>query len=234
MARAKANTSTDNVQTPDYCEVERVPVEVSAFDHCVYLDYPDFDSTDRQIQQYLDSDREIDVRSENLAYPRDAHTRTQAAEYAKDKDVITAKGLPKWGDEVKTTQYLLKGSVLDDHPELFQTDELRERFNERDELDKDVREALWLDVGMHFARRGVVPSNRSGQLMPLGGWGRPTGSYVATVTKDEAGSCPECGMSKSDTQTCVSSSRRTTVPNKYKCDPAKGGCGRQYKGITTG
>lgn len=89
---------------------------------------------------------------------------------------------------------------------------------------------LMAHVAEQLAESGVMLCNRSGKLFTLGEWGRPTGSYVATVADDEASRCPECGAPKSEYWECIRSSRRTRVPDKYKCQ----NCGTTRNGITTG
>lgn len=98
----------------------------------------------------------------------------------------------------------------------------------------DWKRSILLDVAEAMARNGQTVCNRTKDWFQIPDWGTPTGSYVATVSAEEAGRCPDCGADLSETQTCTSSSNRTRVPNKYRCDPEKGGCGRRYKGITTG
>lgn len=95
---------------------------------------------------------------------------------------------------------------------------------------RNYETGIMQDVAEELAREGVMLSNRSGELFPLGEWGRPTGSYVATVSGAEAGKCPDCGADKSETWECVRSSNRTTKANVYKCQD----CGKRQKGITTG
>lgn len=86
------------------------------------------------------------------------------------------------------------------------------------------------DVAEALAKENVMLCNRSRNLFTLGEWGRPTGSYVATVAADEGNRCPNCGAPKSEFWECIKSSRRTRVPNTYKCQ----NCGKTKKGITTG
>lgn len=135
---------------------------------------------------------------------------------------------------VDGSQYCLNLSTITQEPPFYLSGNLFDRFMKRDEMSDDEQLQLSLDIGEHFAKAGVVPSNRTGKLFKIPEWGRPTGSYVATVSAQEAGACPECGADKSKTQVCIKSSRRTRVPNRYKCDPEEGGCGRTYEGITTG
>lgn len=241
MADKSTVVQTTAVTTPDYAP-DKVPVEVKAFDHCVYFDYPDFDSIERRINNLIESDMEYGNVSDPKDQPTNVNNREEAVAYLKRKgNKMFANGLPKWGEEVKTDQYLLKGNILDEYPETleFMADGLKEDFVNRHEYDgclseKEFKVNLWLAIGKAFAKEGFVPSNRSGSPIALGEWGTKTGSYVATVGKAESGQCPQCSAELSQTQTCYSSSRRTRVPNKYKCDKEKGGCGYRYEGITTG
>lgn len=220
-------------KTPEYVEAETIPVELSAFDHCVYLDVPDFDRANRKIENVIDSNSGVERNGIQCA---DVSTRQEAIEYLRGVRLMEDSLLPRWHGEVNTTQYLLKGDTLDEHPELLSEDpELQDFFVNRDEDGRSERELkqLFMTVGEYFAKRGVVPSNRSGRLMPLGEWACTSG-YVATVTKEEAGTCRECGSKLSETKTVVSSSNSTTTPDRYRCDEEKGGCGRRWKGITTG
>lgn len=135
---------------------------------------------------------------------------------------------------VDGSQYCLSLSTITKEPPFYLSSKLFDRFMRRDEMSKDEQIELALDIGEHFAKAGVVPSNRSGKLFKIPEWGRPTGSYVATISAGESRLCPECGANKNQTQVCIKSSRRTRVPNTYRCDPEEGGCGRTYEGITTG
>jgi len=86
------------------------------------------------------------------------------------------------------------------------------------------------DVAEDLARQDTMLCNRTGELFTLGEWGRPSGSYVATVSADESRRCPKCGAPKDEFWECIKSSRRTRVPNRYKCQ----NCGKTKSGITTG
>lgn len=94
----------------------------------------------------------------------------------------------------------------------------------------DNDDALIREVAEELVRQNVMVCNRTGDLFTLGEWGRTTGNYVATVASDETNRCPKCGAPKDEFWECIKSSRRTRVPNKYKCQ----NCGKTKKGITTG
>lgn len=91
-------------------------------------------------------------------------------------------------------------------------------------------EGIVQDVARELVEQDLMLCNRTGNLFTLGEWGRPTGSYVATISSDEADRCPNCGAPKDEFWKCVRSSRRTRVPNRYKCQ----NCGKTKNGITTG
>jgi len=95
---------------------------------------------------------------------------------------------------------------------------------------KDDAPGVIQDVAEELVKQDTMLCNRTGELFTLGEWGRPSGSYVATVSADESSRCPKCGAPKSEFWECIRSSRRTRVPNKYKCQ----NCGKTKKGITTG
>jgi rubredoxin len=94
----------------------------------------------------------------------------------------------------------------------------------------DEAPGVMQDVAEELARQDTMLCNRSGDLFTLGEWGRPSGSYVATVSADESRRCPRCGAPKDEFWECIRSSRRTRVPNRYKCQ----NCGKTKTGITTG
>jgi predicted RNA-binding Zn-ribbon protein involved in translation (DUF1610 family) len=87
------------------------------------------------------------------------------------------------------------------------------------------------DVAQQLAvANGLMLCNREHELFTLGEWARPTGSYVNTISDDSANQCPNCGAPKSEYWKCTRKSRRTRVPNRYKCT----NCGTMKSGITTG
>lgn len=95
---------------------------------------------------------------------------------------------------------------------------------------KDEAPGVIQDVAEELVQQDTMLCNRTGDLFTLGEWGRPSGSYVATVSADQSSRCPKCGAPKDEFWECIRSSRRTRVPNKYKCQ----NCGKTKKGITTG
>lgn len=202
----------------DYLEPDEMDVVVTAFGSKIYVDYPDFKAAERRIQKILDTgDEKNYVFSPN---PSECDTREKAIEYAKESRGLDENGLPS-----RKSQYCLSLSVVAKNADKL-PDDLRKRVKETEKGSV----ALCLDLGEYFVRRGEILSNRSGEYFPIPEWGRPTGSYVATVAASESGKCPECGASKKEHWELVSSSRRTTVPNKYKCNA----CGYRKSGITTG
>lgn len=86
------------------------------------------------------------------------------------------------------------------------------------------------DVAQELLEDDLMLCNRTHELFTLGEWARLTGSYVNTISDDSANSCPNCGAPKSDYWECIRSSRRTRVPDRYKCT----NCGTMKSGITTG
>lgn len=221
---------------PDYVDRDTYPVFLSAFTHCVYFDVPDFGAMERAIRRAIEDDTEyVNEPDDSIANPANVEDREDAVAHLKERGKLREDGLPDRANSdkggIRTTQYCLKGGVLEEHPELFQdADDLRRQFERLDELDDENAVELWLSIGKFFASHGSVPSNRSGKLIPLGDWGTSTGNYVATVARDEAGKCPNCGADKSDSWECYKSSNRTRVPDKYRCTA----CGYKKSGITTG
>jgi len=106
------------------------------------------------------------------------------------------------------------------------TDVAWDCFNDR----WDGNSELLREVGHWFGKEGWAVCSKSEALFPAPEWSTPTGSYVATISDVYSGKCPECEADKSDNWECISSSNRTRVPNKYKCQ----NCGATRKGITTG
>lgn len=95
---------------------------------------------------------------------------------------------------------------------------------------RDDASGILRDVTEELVEQEVMMCNRTGDLFTLGEWGYTDGAYVATVEADEANRCGNCGAPKSEFQKCIRSSRRTRVPNRYKCT----NCGNTTEGITTG
>lgn len=94
----------------------------------------------------------------------------------------------------------------------------------------DGNKELLLDVGKWFANEGWAVCSKTKALFPAPEWSTPTGSYVSTMSDVHSGKCPECGADKDEHWECYSSSNRTRVPDKYKCEQ----CGARRNGITTG
>mgnify|MGYP000019879876 CR=1 FL=1 len=261
---------------PDWFEGDNVPIEVTAFDSKVYLDFPRFGTVERDIQGLLQNDSILHGSEPPYPIKRSEITeREEAVEIVMSMDNHGPETVPD-----NTTQYcvgvktLIKSTMrVGDRrgklvPLMSNNDDLddliRDMFVEtveghgdeeylggyRDGISKgrgehvtpsDMWEKIFdhmfdgdqetmLEAGKLMAQKGEVPSNRSHEWFPIPHWGVPTGSYVATVSESESGSCPECGADKDDHWECTRSSRRTRVPNNYRCTK----CGHTQKGITTG
>ena len=89
---------------------------------------------------------------------------------------------------------------------------------------------LSLQLGEMFIEWGLVPCNRKNALFPIGKWGRPDGSYVATLSLQEVNKCTGCGSDLSETKEVVESPASTRRGTKYKCTC----CDKTWRGITTG
>lgn len=241
MTNETDKVTTSVTTTPDYAPDE-VPVFLNVFvSDKIYFDYPDFDAVERLIERTISSDTTFgNVDGDSTRQPSNVETREDAIANLKERGKLKSNGLPDRANSdkggIRTTQYLLKASTLDEHTVLLEDDEeLRSDFHKRDSLDDETRLQVLKYVGRYFAERGVVPSNRSGELMPLGEWATTEGgNFVATIAKKEKGICPKCGADLDETGTCTSSPRSTRKAPKYKCDPDAGGCGYRYRGIATG
>jgi predicted RNA-binding Zn-ribbon protein involved in translation (DUF1610 family) len=89
---------------------------------------------------------------------------------------------------------------------------------------------LMLDAGRWMAREGMVVCTRSQAFIPIPEWTTPTGGYVATISDQHDGTCPECGATKDDHWECIESPASIRKPNVYRCQE----CGTTTRGITTG
>lgn len=198
---SKTRTVTVATPTREYPTADEMDVELHAFSDSVYIKWPDFGRVDRKIAKMIKKD------------VWDVETAAEAAEYC---SYLTDAGVP---EKRFTSDYCLhKKTVM--------------QYGATHELSSDAEcdmEYL-LDAAEYFVNRGVVPCNRTKELFEIPKWGTPTGSYVATVSAEQKDKCPNCGAPKSDNWECVRSSRRTRVPNTYKCTE----CGHTKKGITTG
>lgn len=174
---------------------------------------------------------EVYVEAENPSYNRgqpEGYERQGGQYLLKPKPVFEEmQMLPVSQDLKLRLAGILDDGIDDDRPE----DERREYLLQHaKESWRDDDQGILRDVAEQLVRDDVMLCNRTGTLFTLGEWGRPTGSYVATVADDEANRCPRCGAPKDEFWNCIRSSRRTRVPNKYQCD----NCGKTQTGITTG
>lgn len=257
MAPDHTRVENSTLTAPDYVDTDTVPVFVTAMSNGVYFDVPDFDASERLIRKALSDDTSFaNVDDDSIKNPENVTDRESAVRHLKARGKLRDDGLPSRAngdkDGIRTTQYLLKTETIEEHPVVLSDDkDLRHEFvdcfcetsttsqpsqGEVGEFETaSDKTALLERVGRYFAERGVVPSNRSGQLFPMGEWGTTAGgNYVCTISATESGTCPKCGENLSDTQTVVSSSNLARRATRYKCDPEKGGCGNKYRGITTG
>lgn len=132
-------------------------------------------------------------------------------------------GIPEF-----THDYALKEQTIREYSDRIQDDELRADVEQADKCSDELKEA----VGIHFAHElEKVPCNRCGAMVWVDNW---AGKYARNKCADCASKCPECGAKLKETKVCLESPRSTRRGNKYQCDPEQGGCGRTWRGISTG
>lgn len=102
----------------------------------------------------------------------------------------------------------------------------RQQFSTFLKAQEDRSQDLMQRVAEHFAHDlQEVPCNRCGAMVWVDEW---RGSYAKNQCAGCSKKCYDCGAENS--YECIRSSRRTRVPNIYKCTE----CGHRKEGIITG
>lgn len=134
------------------------------------------------------------------------------------------------GKPVHTHDYALSGDTILEHSDTIQDERLRKEVEIAGTAGEygHLPEDLLKRVGEHFAHDvEAVPCNTCGKLIWVDEW---AGMYARNKCNVCNGKCSNCGADRDEHEVLISSSNRTRVPNKYKCEK----CGHIREGIITG